>query len=159
MPHLYLQTTITKFCTKLAVRYPRGKHRLCPRYGDLPPTRPIERTANVERPDLIQRLQPVSAAEYPDFVLVEHRGVCARRQRRNVCSRERQARPACRDVEDGDVVGAVVLGCALAAADEGRGSYESAQCARHGGSRFPCISGQDHWVVSVMAELKKQDMS
>ena len=73
---------------------------LAPRYRDLVPTHPIERTADVERPDVVQRLQPVSAAKHPDFVLVEHRGVRAAR-RGNVRARERRARPAARrDVED-----------------------------------------------------------
>ena len=73
---------------------------------------PIERTADVERPDIVQCLQPVSAAEHPDFVLVEDSGVCAV-QRGNVRGHERRARPvAHRDVEDEDTV--VVAGFARA---------------------------------------------
>ena len=59
------------------------------------PTHLIERTADVERLDIIQGLQPVSAAEYPDFVLIERRRVC-KAWRRRVCGRERRARPAAR---------------------------------------------------------------
>jgi len=77
---------------------------LAPQNRDLLPTQPIERTADVERPDVVQRLQPVSAAEHPDFVLVEDGGVRAAR-RGNVRGRERRARPAARrDVEDEDAV-------------------------------------------------------
>ena len=77
---------------------------LAPQNRDLLPMHPIERTADVERPDVVQRLQPVSAAEHPDFVLVEDGGVRAAR-RGNVHGRECWARPAaCRDVEDEDAV-------------------------------------------------------
>jgi len=38
--------------------------------GDLFPPHSIERAADIERPDVVQRLQPISAAEHPDFVLV-----------------------------------------------------------------------------------------
>jgi len=96
---------------------------LAPRYHDLLPTQPIERTADVERPDVVQRLQPVSATENPDFVLVEHRGVRAAR-RGNVRGHEGRMRPAASwDVEDVD---AVVVCCALATADDDDlASYQS----------------------------------
>ena len=48
---------------------------LAPRYHDLLPTHPMVQSTNVERPDIVQSLQPVSADEYPVFVLVEHRCV------------------------------------------------------------------------------------
>jgi hypothetical protein len=38
--------------------------------GDLFPLHSIERTAGLEGPDVVQRLQPISATEHPDFVLV-----------------------------------------------------------------------------------------
>jgi len=77
---------------------------LAPQNRDLLPTHPIERTADVERPDVVQRLQPVSAAKHPDFVLVEDSGVRAAR-RGNVRGREHQARPvAHQDVKDEDAV-------------------------------------------------------
>jgi hypothetical protein len=37
---------------------------------DLFPLHLIERAAGLESPDVVQRLQPISAAEHPDFVLV-----------------------------------------------------------------------------------------
>lgn len=37
---------------------------------DLFPLHPIERAAGLESPDIVQRLQPISATEHPDFVLV-----------------------------------------------------------------------------------------
>ena len=74
-------------------------------YHDLGSRHPIERTDDVERPDISQCLQSVSAAEYPDFVLVEYRSVRVAWQG-NVCGRERRARSAThRDVEDVDAVG------------------------------------------------------
>ena len=61
-------------------------------YCDLLSTHPIERTANVERPDIVQRLQPVSASEYPDLVLTEHSGVGV--ARREASAREHRSPPA-----------------------------------------------------------------
>ena len=87
---------------------------LASRDGDLLPAHPVEGAADVERPDVVQRLQPVPAAENPDLVLVQHRRVRAPR-RRHVPARERRARPAPRgDVEDEY---AVVVRGALTAAD------------------------------------------
>jgi hypothetical protein len=83
--------------------------------GDLFPAHPVERRAtDVKRPDVVERLQAVPAAEYPDLVLVQHRCMRASR-RRNISRREGRPRPsASRDVED---VHAVVVRGALAAAD------------------------------------------
>jgi hypothetical protein len=50
---------------------------LAPRYCDLFSMHPMERIANVERPDVFQRLLPIPASEYPDLVLIEHSGVRA----------------------------------------------------------------------------------
>ena len=95
---------------------------LAPRYHGLPPIYPIERTADVEHPDIIHRLQPISAAENLDCVPVKHRGVYSA-WRGNVCSRERRAQPTARwDVKDVDVV---VVSRALAAANDDLASYES----------------------------------
>ena len=43
---------------------------LAPRNRYLFPLHPIQRAADVQSPDVIQRLQPISATEHPDFVLV-----------------------------------------------------------------------------------------
>jgi hypothetical protein len=43
---------------------------LAPIDDDLFPLHPIERAASLESPDVVQRLQPISATEHPDFVLV-----------------------------------------------------------------------------------------
>ena len=53
---------------------PRGEGLLRPDI-DLLPAHAIERTTEAENPDIVQRLEPVSASGYPRFVLVEHRGV------------------------------------------------------------------------------------
>ena len=37
---------------------------------DLVPSHPIERSANVERPNVVQCLQTIAATEYPDLVLI-----------------------------------------------------------------------------------------
>jgi hypothetical protein len=68
--------TIITFCTRLAVWYPRGEGRFAPRDRHLLPLHPIQRAANVQRPDVVvQHLQPVSATEHPEFVLV-HQPSC-----------------------------------------------------------------------------------
>jgi hypothetical protein len=45
--------------------------------SDLFPFHLIERAAGLEGPDVVKGLQPISAAENPDFVLVQHRRVRA----------------------------------------------------------------------------------
>ena len=60
--------TIITFCTRLAVWYPRGEGRFAPRERHLLPLHPIQRAADVQRPDVVQRLQLVSITEHPEFV-------------------------------------------------------------------------------------------
>lgn len=43
---------------------------LAPGDRDLLPLHPVERSADIERPDVVQCLQTVAATEYPDLVLV-----------------------------------------------------------------------------------------
>jgi hypothetical protein len=98
---------------------------LAPRCRDLFPSYRANHR-RVERPDVVQRLHPVSAAEYPDLALIEHGGVRAARQR-SACRHERRVRPtARRNVKD---VYAVVVWYALAATDDDDdddlASYES----------------------------------
>lgn len=55
------------FCTKLVILKFARRGSLAPRYRDVLPMHPIERTADVGRLDIIQGLQPVAAAKFPDF--------------------------------------------------------------------------------------------
>ena len=76
---------------------PRGEGLLRPDI-DLLPAHAIERTTETENPDIVQRLEPVSASGYPRFVqwstVVCAKVVC------DTCGRECWARPAaCQDVE------------------------------------------------------------
>ena len=57
--------------------YLHGEGHLQPQYRDPLTTHPIERTAEVERLDVVQCLWPASTVEHPEFVLVERRGVRA----------------------------------------------------------------------------------
>ena len=43
---------------------------LAPCDRDLLPLHPVERSADIERPDVVQCLQTIPATEYPDLVLV-----------------------------------------------------------------------------------------
>lgn len=123
---------------------------LAHRYRDLLLMHPMEQTTSVERPDIVQHLQPVSVDEYPDFVLVEHRAAHAA-QRGNVCGRERRTQPVAR--QDAEDIHAAVVSCALYAIDDTTlRPTRVAVCARHGSGKSSCISGWDLCIVSVMVE-------
>ena len=111
------------FCTKLVILELARRGSLATRYRDVLPTHPIERIADVERLDIIQGLQPVSAAEYPDvcrgrsLVSARHGGgmsvvVTVRRDQRRV--------------RDGEGVGVIVARYGLATVDDDDlSSYQS----------------------------------
>ena len=89
--------TITTFCTRLGVITllitARGGP-LTAHDSDLFPAHPVERRAtDVERPDIVGRLQTVPAAEYLDLVLVRHRRMRASR-RKNLSCRESRPQPS-----------------------------------------------------------------
>ena len=81
---------------------------------ELFPLDPIERTTDVESPDVVQRLQPISATEHPNFVLVQH-GRVRTSWRGDLSPGDGRARPApCGYVED---VHAVIVRGVLAPTD------------------------------------------